>query len=57
MKRKQSTDVIVVRIPPAQRVEIRGAAITAGKSLGAYVREAALERAREPSTPRQPEEP
>ena len=46
---KTGNDVVVVRIPADQLVIIRGAAITEGKSLSAYIREAALRRALEPA--------
>jgi len=37
-----------VRIPDEEFLLIRGAALTEGKSLSAYIRDAALERALEP---------
>jgi uncharacterized protein (DUF1778 family) len=52
----RSSEVLAVRIPADQRVVIRAAALTEGKTLSAFVREAALERALEPSAPRRSQE-
>ena len=49
-------EVTSVRIPADQLVAIRGAAFTEGKSVSEFIREAAMERALEPSEPRRLEE-
>ena len=53
---KTGNDVVVVRIPADQLVLVRGAALSEGKSLSQYVRDAAVERALEPSKPQRSEE-
>jgi uncharacterized protein (DUF1778 family) len=49
-------EITSVRIPADQLVVIGGAALSEGKSLSTFIREAALERALEPSAPRHTEE-
>ena len=48
--------VVSVRIPRETFVLIRGAALASGKALSAWMRDAALHQALEPSEQRQSEE-
>ena len=50
------SELIGIRVSPDERVQLCGAAITEAKSLSEFIRDAALERALEPSAPRPEEE-
>jgi uncharacterized protein (DUF1778 family) len=49
MPTSEDTRIVSVRISPRDLVAIRGAALAEGKAVSAYLREAAIERALEPS--------
>jgi len=51
------SELIGIRVSPDERVQLSGAAITEAKSLSEFIRDAALERAGEPSASRRSDGP